>query len=89
MRTQRPRIFVGDFETTVYAGQDITQVWAAAIVKLWTEDVQIYHSIDELFDFLTMQTVNAIVYFHNLKFDGEFLIFHIMKKRESLHSLWL
>lgn len=80
MRTQREEVFVADFETTVYSGQETTQVWAAAIVKLWTEDVQIYHSIDELFDFLTMQTVNTIVYFHNLKFDGEFWLNFLLTK---------
>lgn len=72
MRTQREEIYVADFETTVYDGQDRTDVWAAAIVKLYTEDVKIYHSIDELFDFMLSQKVNIIVYFHNLKFDGEF-----------------
>lgn len=74
MRTQRDEIYVADFETTVFQGQQSTEVWAAAIVKLWTDDVTIYHSISELFDFLTSQTVNTIVYFHNLKFDGEFWI---------------
>lgn len=72
MRTQREEIYVADFETTVYDGQEQTDVWAAAIVKLYTEDVQIFHSIDELFDFLLSKSVNTIVYFHNLKFDGEF-----------------
>ena len=74
MRTQRDEIYVADFETTVFKGQESTEVWAAAIVPLWSEDVTIYHSIGELFDFLLSKEVNTIVYFHNLKFDGEFWI---------------
>lgn len=80
MRTQREDIYVADFETTVYDGQESTEVWAAAIVKLFTEDVQIYHSIDELFDFLISQTTNVIVYFHNLKFDGEFWLNFLLSR---------
>ena len=34
-------IYVADFETTVYDNQDHTEVWAAALVKLKTEDVRI------------------------------------------------
>ena len=30
-----------DFETTVYEGQDHTEVWASASVELFTEDVHI------------------------------------------------
>ena len=35
------KILVGDFETTVYEGQEFTEVWAAACVELNTEDVKI------------------------------------------------
>ena len=45
MKTRKARYFVGDFETTVYQGQEDTEVWAAACVELLTEDVQIFHSI--------------------------------------------
>ena len=38
------RVFVGDFETTVYEGQTKTEVWAAACVELYTEDVAIFHN---------------------------------------------
>ena len=36
------RYFVGDFETTVYKGQVNTEVWASAVVELFTEDVKIF-----------------------------------------------
>ncbi len=37
-----------------------------------TETVAIMHSIDETFDFLFSLNCNAVVYYHNLKFDGSF-----------------
>ena len=51
MRTRNYSYYVCDFETTVYKGQQFTEVWAAAIVELYTEQVEIMHS---LADFLTM-----------------------------------
>ena len=66
------RYFVGDFETTVYKGQEDTEVWASALVEMYSEDVQIHHSISETFDYLTNLNCSVIVYYHNLKFDGSF-----------------
>jgi hypothetical protein len=65
--------YVGDFETTVYSGQTHTEVWASALVPFYTEDVSIYHSIDETFDAMK-KLGNIRVYYHNLKFDGSFWI---------------
>ena len=45
------RIEMADFETTVYEGQQRTEVWAAASVELFTEDVVIHHSIAEQFSY--------------------------------------
>ena len=78
MRTQKPRIFSADFETTVYEGQTHTEVWAAAIVELYTEDVVIFNSIDKLFDYILSIDCNTIIYFHNIKFDGEFILHYLM-----------
>lgn len=66
------RVFMGDFETTVYEGQEHTEVWAAACVELGTEDVKIFHSIGEQFEYFQKLNCNIIVYYHNLKFDGTF-----------------
>lgn len=81
-RTQKnPKtIYACDFETTVYDGQDRTDVWAAALVPLYTEDVTILHSIDEMFDFLVNQNESCICYFHNLKFDGSFWLDFLLNK---------
>lgn len=72
------RIFSADFETTVYEGQTHTEVWAAAIVELFTEDVEIFNSIDKLFDYILAIDSNTIIYFHNIKFDGEFWIHYLL-----------
>lgn len=66
------RYFVGDFETTVFKGQIATEVWASASVELFTEDVQIFHSLEEQFEYLVNQNDNIVIYYHNLKFDGGF-----------------
>ena len=67
-----------DFETTVYKGQVNTEVWASACVELGTEDVQIYHSIDETFEFFKSLKSNIIAYYHNLKFDGSFWLSYLL-----------
>ena len=79
----KPRQFTKymcDFETTVYANQTYTEVWAAAAVELFTEDVKIFHSIDELYDYFLDLDENIIAYFHNLKFDGAFWLSFLMTK---------
>lgn len=81
MKTRKARYFVGDFETTVYQGQEDTEVWAAACVELLTEDVQIFHSISEQLDYLISLCSNIIIYYHNLKFDGTFWLSHLMIDR--------
>lgn len=72
MRKRKSRIFVGDFETTVYKNQENTEVWASACVELYTEDVKIFHSIREQFDYFKSLNSHIICYYHNLKFDGNF-----------------
>lgn len=76
MKIKKFRYFVGDFETTVYEGQKFTEVWASALVELNTEDVVIFHSIEETFDclFKLLENDNICVYYHNLKFDGNFIL---------------
>ena len=75
------KIFMGDFETTVYKGQTFTEVWASALVELYTEDVKIFHSIDETYEYLTSLKEKVLVYYHNLKFDGAFWLDYLLLKR--------
>lgn len=72
------RTFVCDFETTVYKGQTNTEVWASACVEMYTEDVQIFHSIGDTLDFFISLKSNVIAYYHNLKFDGSFWLWYLL-----------
>lgn len=78
MKPKKWRVFVADFETTVYKGQVHTEVWAAAIVELFTEDVKIFHSISELYEYMVSLKCNVRCYFHNLKFDGSFWLSYLL-----------
>lgn len=78
MKRRTNRVLVGDFETTVYDGQEYTEVWASACVELYTDDVKIFHSIGETFDYLVSLDDNIIIYYHNLKFDGAFWLSYLL-----------
>jgi hypothetical protein len=77
------RVMVGDFETVVLENnqdQKDTEVWASAIVDMKSEDVKIFNSIDETFEYLKKLNENIILYYHNLKFDGSFWIDYLLRK---------
>ena len=74
MRTRNYKYYVCDFETTVYKGQQYTEVWAAAVVELNTEDVVILHTIQDFLGYFFSLNMNIVGYFHNLKFDGNFIV---------------
>ena len=78
MKVKKFRYFMGDFETTVYKGQQNTEVWASASVELFTEGVKIFHSIDEQFNYFKSLKCNIVVYYHNLKFDGAFWLSYLL-----------
>ena len=78
MKTRKSRYFACDFETTVYKGQVNTEVWAAACVEFGSEDVHIFHSIDEQFEYFKSLKCNIIAYYHNLKFDGSFWLSYFL-----------
>lgn len=86
MVRRKTKIFVGDFETTVYAGQTYTEVWASACVEMYTEDVHIFHSIKEQFDYFKSLNCSIICYYHNLKFDGAFWLSYLMIKEGYTHA---
>lgn len=100
MKQRNYRYLACDFETTVYDGQDSTEVWASACVELGTEDVVVLHSIDETMEYLFGLNSNLICYYHNLKFDGNFILYWLMtnssfaealrrKNDEPLNVQWL
>lgn len=84
-------IWACDFETYVPQNEeDFTYVWSAAFVPLYEEgdNVRIVPNIKEFFDiFLTDEDNTHIhtLYFHNLKFDGTFIVDYLLKNGYS-HS---
>ena len=70
--------FTADFETATWNPEE-TWVWAWALCDI--EDsthVDIGTSIEEFFERIKKEN-NPIIYFHNLKFDGEFILYYLMK----------
>lgn len=74
------RYFAADFESTTYEGQTFTEVWAAACAELFSQDgPTTFSSIGDFYNYLCALNSNLIVYFHNLKFDGAFLLSYFLK----------
>lgn len=81
--------FTADFETSTWKENE-TWVWAWATCEIGNEEnIEIGNNIESFIDFCKKEK-NAIFYFHNLKFDGEFLIYwalthgfkHVEKKED-------
>lgn len=81
------RYFMGDFETTVFEGQDYTEVWASATVELYKDEVKIFHSIDEQFDYLISLNSHIRMWYHNLKFDGSFWLPFLLGKLKLTQAI--
>lgn len=75
------RILCADFETTVYRGQTETEVWSAACVEVndASETVYIFNSIEKYFEFLFNLDEDLTIYFHNLRFDGTFILIYLLR----------
>lgn len=74
---------VADFETTTQ--KDDVRVWAACAVNIENSKTEfIGNSIDAFFEWLSNK--NTICYFHNLKFDGEFLLHYLLTHGYRLSS---
>ena len=69
--------FTADFETATWI-EDETYVWAWAICEIGnTKNLKIGNDIDGFFEYCS-STHNPTLYFHNLKFDGEFIINYLL-----------
>jgi len=72
--------YMADFETINTEGADSTRVWAWGLVPI--NDPNYYKvetgiTIDTFMERIEMD--NNIVYFHNLKFDGKFILDYLLK----------
>ena len=70
--------YSGDFETATWK-DDETWVWAWATVQIGKEENIVYgNSIESFFNWC-YNVSNPEVYFHNLKFDGSFIIAYLLE----------
>jgi hypothetical protein len=75
--------YVADFETTVE--KDNTRVWAWGVCEIGNVENFIFGTtIDSFMDWCKDE--NKEIYFHNLKFDGEFIIYHLLKNMRYCYS---
>ena len=71
------RRFASDFETTV--SETDCRVWAYALCEIGNTDNFIYgNSIDDFIKFCQNKKENYVLYFHNLKFDGEYIFNYLL-----------
>lgn len=82
--------FTADFETTTQ--EEDCRVWVVGFCEIGnTDNFFWYKTIEEMMEFLIMEPESHTLYFHNLKFDGEFIIDwlfrngyeHITDRREA------
>lgn len=80
-------VYCADFETHNQRGCEKTGVWALAMYPITNEDEISYDSdlwlladdIKDFFEFIGSYNDNLDIYFHNIKFDGSFLLDYILK----------
>ena len=67
------KYYVADFETTTK--EDDCRVWAYAICEVGNKDnIIIGTSLDDFIQWCKDQKENPVIFFHNLKFDAQFII---------------
>jgi hypothetical protein len=70
------KMFVSDFETTTR--KDDCRVWAYGYMEIGNKtNYKIGNSMDEFMGWL--EKIKANIYFHNLKFDGSFIVNKLLK----------
>ena len=71
------RKFAADFETTTQV--DDCRVWAYSLCEIGKPDNFLYgNNIDDFIKFCANPKENYVMYFHNLKFDSEFLFNYLL-----------
>lgn len=74
---KKNNLFTGDFETTT--DENDCRVWAWAVSEIANPDNIITGTtIDEFFNFCKNPKINYQIYFHNLKFDSEFMFNYLL-----------
>ena len=72
------RKFTADFETNV--SENDCRVWAYALCEIGNTDNFIYgNDIEDFIKFCSNKKENYVLYFHNLKFDGEYIFSYLLE----------
>lgn len=80
---RKPCFYACDFETTVEENtrtQYESYVWSAAYAELYSDNQNIFHSIEDFFTWFFSCPDKSVFYFHNLKFDGFFILWYLLKQ---------
>ena len=69
-------VYVADFETSYENGK--SWVWCYGIARLNSDKVKLGGSLNEFMQHI-MSSGTKTIYFHNLKFDGKFILYYLLK----------
>lgn len=72
-------IYVADFETTSYDGIQRTDVWLWSICNIFDYECELGGDIESFWNRCLLLPTKSKIYFHNLKFDGTFLLTYLNK----------
>jgi hypothetical protein len=70
-------VFIADYETTTKA--EDCRVWLWGLYDIYGDKFNYNTTIESFFDYLQTLPNKSKLYFHNLKFDGEFLFYHLFR----------
>lgn len=71
-------IYVADFETTTNISDCRVWGWGLHRIISGNDAIKYGNNIDEFFSEIKKLKTNSIIYFHNLKFDGNFIISYLL-----------
>jgi len=70
-------IFVGDFETTT--NPEDCRVWGWGLYNILIDKFEYGNTIENFFERIFELPTKTKIYFHNLKFDGEFIFYYLFR----------
>lgn len=76
MKSTQKRRYIADFETVTWLENE-TSVWAWGVMEISNEAYEMGEDIEGFINWCR-DHAGSIVYFHNLKFDGEFIIWYLL-----------
>ena len=84
--TLRKNRYVADFETTT--DEEDCRVWGWGIYSIKKDKYKVGNDLKDFMNELFKLPHSSIIYFHNLKFDGEFLLYQLFDMGFSHTQEW-